>query len=125
MSEAKLSAIQVFRGIPKFRCTEPEFVHLKPSPESVIMQAKQSLEKCIDDVIYEVRNQNRSNIIKEQISGALSKVEKRILDTEEREYVAFYFHRLGGLTGVNVSFIVNRWLYGLPLAFITLILKKG
>ena len=119
------NAIEAFRASAKFRCMEPEFAHLNPSPDSVTLQARQILEKCIDDVLEGVRAEKSKNMIKTEISKAINEVEKGELDTEDREYVAFYFHKLGNLTGVNVSFAVNRWLYGWPIALFTLFRKNG
>jgi hypothetical protein len=76
-------------------------------------------------VIEALRSGKHPNVIKAQIAKAVFEVEKSSLDTEDKEYVAYYFHKLGTLAGVNVAFTVNRWLYGWPLALVALLKRRG
>ncbi len=124
-NQDRIEAIEAFRATPKFRCTEPEFAYLKPSPDSVFLQARRTLEKCIEQVIGALQTEKRPEDIRSLIAKAVLEVEKGDLDTEDREYVAFYFHKLGTLAGINVAFTVNRWLYGWPLALLALLKRRG
>ena len=68
--------------------------------------------------------ENSKKRLRTKLAKQYLKSIKVLLDTEDREYVAFYFHKLGALAGVNVSYTVNRWLYGWPLAIFSLF-KRG
>ena len=92
-SDHRLQALAAFADSAKFCCTETEFQHLNPSPAADAQPA--ALKQCIAASLY-----------------ALAKP----LDTEDREYLAYYYHQLGLCVGVNVAPLLNRWLYGWLLA---------
>jgi hypothetical protein len=123
--EKIINAIKEFRDEPKFTCAELEFSMLNPSPDSVTLHAKDALRACADDLINVLQSGMEVGLIKNTIRNHLSSVNKTELDTEDREYVAYYFHRIGKISGVNVSFCVNQWLYGFPIAVLLMIFKKG
>ena len=116
-------AVKKFRSEPKFRCSEPEFSMLSPSPDSVTLQAKNEINSCAEELVAAIGSKASDGEIRNTINKHLWNVEKTDLDTEDREYVAFYFHKLGKLVEVNVSFNVNRWLYGFPIAIFSKIFK--
>lgn len=124
-TEEFINSLKAFRSEAKFGYKEPEFSMLNPSPEPVTVQAKNTLHNCIDAVIEDLKSGADDKKRKSIIAGFLSKVEKQGLDTEDREYVAYYFHKLGKLSGVNVSFNVNKWLYGSLIAILATLFKKG
>ncbi|MBZ0166698.1 MAG: DUF4844 domain-containing protein, partial [Candidatus Omnitrophica bacterium] len=109
---------------PKFTYIEPEFAMLIPTPESVVRQARTELDTCAEELINAKESDARAGEIANILRKHLSAVDKYNLDTEDREYVAYYFHKLGKISGVNISYHVNKWLYGLPMALILQIFGK-
>lgn len=124
-TDNKIHSIKEFKASKKFQCLEPEFRILNPSPDSIISQARGCLEDCIDQVLYSLQEGKKTDSIRKQIKRHIHTVDKHDLDTEDREYVAYYFHKLGELAEVNVSSVVNVWLYGFPLGHIASLIKKG
>ncbi len=124
-TEEILFALKKFRSEPKFRCTEPEYSMLNPSPDSVTLQAKKELHACADKLVAAIGSDASEGELKNTIKKYLWNVGKSDLDTEDREYVAYYFHKLGEISNINVSFNVNRWLYGFPIALFSMIFNKG
>lgn len=124
-TEETIKSLTTFRSEPKFTCIEPEFTMLNPSPDSVTFQAKSAINDCIDALINGIESGAEYRVKRHLIKLFLSKVEKSELDTEDREYVAFYFHKLGRLININVSFDVNKWLYGTLIAVFSKLTSKG
>ena len=58
------------------------------------------------------------------IARSLHSVEKPF-DTEDREYLAYYYNELGVIVGIKTGPILNRWLYGFPLSLLLRLFGRG
>ena len=109
--ETTIKALREFGAKPMFRCTEPEFHLLNPSPATVTSPWADALRACANSLVPLVESGSSARQIQTCISSSIQSIRKP-MDTEDREYVAYYYHQLGNIAGANVAPIVNRWLYG-------------
>jgi len=109
--EAELRA---FIAAPKFKCREPEFQFLNPSPPGVTAPLELALNGCAEQLIELLHQGAPKSFAKTAIKASLWRLDKPS-DTEDREYVCFYYDRLAKLAGINMSYALNVWLYGWPL----------
>ena len=113
--------LEQFLELATFDFKESEFQMLKPSPAFVFVQAKHALRDCCQSLSS---NWGESNGVKlSLITQSLNNIDKGTLDTEDREYVAFYFFQLAELMRVDASFQINKWLYGVLIASIYKIMR--
>ena len=74
-----------------------------------------ALNECARDLCALIQNDPRRDELKKCITRSLHSLEKPF-DTEDREYVLYYYNQLAQIVGINVSLLLNSWLYGFPLA---------
>jgi Domain of unknown function (DUF4844) len=114
-SEVAIRALVEFRQATKFRCTEPPFRLLNPSPISTTAPLVVALEQCAENLEGLLRQNAARGKLRATIASSIRSVEKPF-DTEDREYFAYYYGELGRIVGVNVSRTLNSWMYGPFLA---------
>jgi len=124
ITDPMLDALAKFRAKPKFRCTEPEFQMLNPSSSSVTRPMEIALNNCAEELSLLVKKGAHPPQLKSCIETSLCSLEKPN-DTEDREYLAYYYHQLGECVGVKAGPIVNRWLYGILLSSMLGIFSRG
>ena len=73
----------------------------------------------LEDLIQE-KDENR---FKKIISNHIEDLNIRDFDTEFREFIVSSLHKTAEVVDVNVSFLFNKKLYGLPLASIITLFK--
>ncbi len=112
---AMLAALAAFRETKKFRCAEPEFRLINPSPASVTQPMEAALNQCATDLSALVQYGAQPAQLKACIADSLRSVEKPF-DTEDREYLCYYYNQLGQCVGIRVGPLLNRWLYGFLLS---------
>jgi hypothetical protein len=111
-SDADLeSRLRAFMGEAKFRCSEPEFRILQPSPPGVTVPLELALNKCALDLIGATRAGASPSGLKAILLASLAGIEKPF-DTEDREYVCYYYDRLARIIGIKIARSLNVWLYG-------------
>jgi len=110
-----LDALKAFRDTPKFRCTEPQFRILNPSPASVTQPLETALNDCASELSSLIKRDAPPEHLKSCIAASFKSVQKPF-DTEDREYLAYYYNQLGQCVNIEVSSIINRWLYGFLLS---------
>lgn len=106
-----VAALAEFRLKPKFRCTEPQFKLLNPSPASVTAPLTSALNECATQLSHLVQSGAPTAALKNAIQSSLHSVETPV-DTEDREYLAHYYYELGNIVGVKTGPLLNSWLYG-------------
>jgi hypothetical protein len=114
-NNAALEALSAFRAREKFRCEEPQFTTLNPSPSSVTRPWEDTLNRCASDLLSLVQAGSSAAKLQLCIAASIGSV-KKPFDTEDREYLAYYYNQLGQCVGVRVGPLLNRWLYGPVLA---------
>jgi hypothetical protein len=115
VTEADLeSRLRAFIGEAKFRCSEPEFRILNPSPPGVTVPLELAFNKCALDLIGATRAGASPSDLKAILLASLAAIDKPF-DTEDREYVCYYYDRLARIIGIKVAHSLNVWLYGWPL----------
>ena len=119
-----LAAIAAFRNIKKFRCIEPEFRLINPPPASVTQPMVAALNECATDLSLLVQRGAQPAQIRACIATSLRSVEKPF-DTEDREYLCFYYNQLGQCVGVKIGPLLNRWLYGYLLSTLLRFFGRG
>ncbi|NJA06648.1 DUF4844 domain-containing protein [Methylomonas sp. UP202] len=122
-ANSMLAALAAFRETKKFRCTEPEFRLINPSPASVTQPMVVALNECATDLSVLVQLGAPPAQLKACIAASLRSVEKPF-DTEDREYLCFYYNQLGQYVGVKVGPLLNRWLYGYLLSTLLRFLSR-
>ena len=124
MSSEQAAAVLAFRARPKFRCTEPQFRILNPSPSSVTAPLEQAINACASALAQMLERGASQQELKAEIKRSLYSVAKPF-DTEDKEYFAYYYSELGDLVGVKVGPILSGWLYGFPLALLLRLFSRG
>lgn len=119
-----LAALATFRDTKKFRCTEPEFRLINPSPVSVTQPMEVALNQCATDLSSLVQRGAHPAQFTACIAASLRSVEKPF-DTEDREYLCYYYNQLGQCVGVKVGPLLNRWLYGFLLSTLLRFSNRG
>jgi len=119
-----LTALAEFRAKPKFRFTEAQFRLLNPSPESVTAPLVAALDGCASQLSSLVESKAPSSALRQAISRSLRSVDKPT-DTEDREYLAYYYHELGQMVGVSIAPVLNTWLYGPFLGFLLRVFNRA
>jgi hypothetical protein len=110
-----LAALAAFRDTKKFQCAEPEFRLINPSPASVTQPMEVALNRCATDLSSLVQRGAQPAQFKACIAASLRSVEKPF-DTEDREYLCYYYNQLGQCVGIKVGPLLNQWLYGFVLS---------
>ncbi len=113
-----IDELNVLRKKLKFRFDEPEFSYLNSSDAATIVELERTFNECIDDLLNVLKTQATVFQIKSVIRNGINRFDKKRYDTEEREYIAFYFDKLSNLLGIKINYILNSWLYGYFLATI-------
>lgn len=121
---AALAALAAFRDTEKFQCKEPEFRLINPSPASITQPMVAALDQCATDLSSLVQRGAPQAQLKACIATSLRSVEKPV-DTEDREYLCFYYSQLGQCVGVKVGPLLNRWLYGYWLSTLLRFFSRG
>jgi hypothetical protein len=119
-----LEALSSFGAARKFQCKEPQFLLLNPSPPSVTKPLEDALNRCASDLSLLVGSGATSARLRFCIADSLNSIEKPF-DTEDREYLAYYYDQLGKCVGVRVGPLLNRWLYGPVLATLLGVFSRG
>ena len=119
-----LAALAAFRDTKKFQCTEPEFRLLNPSLPSVTQAMEVALNQCATDLSSLVQCGMEPGQFTACIAASLRSVEKPF-DTEDREYLCYYYNQLGQCVGVKVGPLLNRWLYGFLLSKLLQFSRRG
>ncbi|NOV29558.1 DUF4844 domain-containing protein [Methylomonas sp. ZR1] len=119
-----LAALAAFRDTKKFQCTESEFRLINPSPASITQPMEVALDQCATDLSSLVQRGAPQAQLKACIAASLRAVEKPF-DTEDREYLCFYYSQLGQCAGVKVGSLLNRWLYGYWLSTLLRFFSRG
>jgi Domain of unknown function (DUF4844) len=115
--ESLVAALTAFAHTPKFRCQEPPFRHLNPSPHTVTAPLETALNQCAVELRGLVQSGGDPRAFRRCLSNSLRAVDKPF-DTEDREYLLYYYEQLADLVGIRIGGLLNRWLYGLPLALL-------
>ena len=123
-TDSMLNSLEEFRVKPKFRCIEPEFRILSPSPSSVTIPLETALNNCAIELSNLVQNSATPKKLKNCITESINSIDKPF-DTEDREYLTYYYYQLGECVGVNVALVLNRWLYGIILASVFRLFGRG
>lgn len=113
-----------FRAVPKFRCTEPDFRIINPPPPEVAEPLERAVNDCATHIAALLQRGAFSKELVATIEKSLRSVE-RPFDTEDREYLAYYYNELATLAGVKVGPFLNGWLYGFTLALLLRIFRRG
>ncbi len=83
-----------------------------------------ALNQCATDLLSLVQRGAQPARFKACIAASLRSVEKPF-DTEDREYLCYYYNQLGQCVGVKVGPLLNRWLYGLLLSTLLRFSSRG
>ena len=115
--EQIIAALTTFAETPKFRCQEPQFNYLNPSPRAITQPLEAALNQCAINLRLQVQRDGGSGEFRRCISKSLRSVQKPF-DTEDREYLLFYYDQLAQIVGIRIGLLLNSWLYGFPLALL-------
>ena len=110
-----MAALTEFANTPKFKCQEPPFQYLNPSPRTVTQPLETALNRCASELCQLVQRDRSSGEPRRCISRSLRSVEKPF-DTEDREYLLYYYNELAHMVGIRIGLLLNSWLYGFLLA---------
>jgi hypothetical protein len=83
-----------------------------------------ALNQCATDLSSLVQRGAQPAQFKSCIAASLRSVEKPF-DTEDREYLCYYYNQLGQCVGVKVGPLLNRWLYGFLLSTLLRFSSRG
>jgi len=83
-----------------------------------------ALNQCATDLSSLVQRGSQPVQFKACIAASLRSIEKPF-DTEDREYLCYYYNQLGQCVGVKVGPLLNRWLYGLLLSTLLRFSSRG
>ena len=115
--ERLVAALTAFAHTPKFRCQEPPFRYLNPSSRTVTQPLEMALNQCAVELRGLVQSGGGPGAFRRCISNSLRAIDKPF-DTEDREYLLYYYEQLADLLGIRIGLLLNRWLYGFPLAML-------
>ena len=76
-----------------------------------------ALNQCAVDLCLRAQRDSKPAEFRRCISKSLRSVEKPF-DTEDREYLLYYYDQLAQIVGIRIGLLLNSWLYGLPLALL-------
>jgi hypothetical protein len=110
-NNAAIEALSAFQASDKFRCEEPQFTMLNPSRSSVTRPWEDTLNRCASDLASLIQVGASTAKLQSCIAASIGSV-KKPFDTEDREYLAYYYDQLGHCAGLRVGPLLNRWLYG-------------
>jgi len=96
----------------KFADREWEKRGLTPSSTELCLYLDSSLNRCIELLIGSLKASNSGKKLKGILKQELKKVNKSVLDTEEKEFVADYFFQLSQIINISFKDELNSWLYG-------------
>ncbi|WP_400191228.1 hypothetical protein [Hymenobacter sp. B81] len=93
----------------KFAPADWEARGLHPSDDSLCRELNAKFNACAQDLLgVPVGGQQFKRVLQIHLTG----FSRATLDTEEREFVCDYFSYLADLGGVNISAMLNSFLYG-------------
>jgi hypothetical protein len=115
--EPLVAALTAFANTPKFRCQEPPFRYLNASSRTVTQPLETALNHCAVELRQLVQSGGDPGAFRRCLSNSLRAVDKPF-DTEDREYLLYYYEQLADLVGIRIGLLLNRWLYGFPLAML-------
>jgi hypothetical protein len=105
MGEKLVEKLNFFITKNKFSDSEWLKRGLNPSDDNLCNTMNAIFNECAKSLIIEVQKEFNPKVIKSILKNYLLKFDKKIYDTEEREFICDYFEELSKI--VNVKLIMN------------------
>lgn len=113
MHRAKiLEQLIALRQAEKFAESEWEERGLNPSESSITDKMRQLTDRCLDELIKDVKDGASEQQVQATLVGGLNRFGALDFDTEEREFIADKFHEIGRAAGVDLGKNIQQWFYG-------------
>ncbi len=112
MSKEKLNNLQNFLNKDKFSSIEWQKRGLNPSSDEICHLMSEGLNNCCIELIELQKFDKSKNTLKKSLKKGLSSIDKRQLDTEEKEFVCDCFYELAAIVSIEINDELNSWMYG-------------
>jgi hypothetical protein len=112
MGEELVEKLNFFITKNKFSDSEWLKRGLNPSDENLCNTMNSIFNECAKSLMIEVQKEFNPKVIKSILKNYLLKFDKKIYDTEEREFICDYFEELSKIVNVKFNNELNSWLYG-------------
>ncbi|WP_396144902.1 DUF4844 domain-containing protein [Flavobacterium sp.] len=112
MGEKLVEKLNFFITKNKFSDSEWLKRGLNPSDDNLCNKMNAIFNECAKSLIIEVQKEFNPKVIKSILKNYLLKFDKKIYDTEEREFICDYFEELSKIVNVKFNNELNSWLYG-------------
>ena len=96
---------------------------LNPSSADLSRELTNFFHRCAKQLAEGLAAGSPPRQLKTILTTALSQLDKRLYDTEEREFIADLFGELAAIVGADIRGAVNRWLYGPVLTALLTIMR--
>ncbi|MBX2978923.1 MAG: DUF4844 domain-containing protein [Flavobacteriales bacterium] len=96
---------------------------LEPSDNELCERLENALNQCAQHLMHAVETGSPRAAMKRILKHALYDLRATELDTEEREMICDEFHRLASIVSVDISGVLNQWMYGPVLGTLLKITK--
>lgn len=112
------------RETPKFTDDDWDKRGLILSDSEKVNEMKVLMDSCLDELIVDVKSNSTDRQVKKTLTKGLKRFKTSNYDTEEKEFIADEFHKIGSILGLDISDTLNSWLYGSVLGTIINLTKR-
>lgn len=107
----------------KFNASEWKLRGLNPSSDEVCEIMNFGVNICCESLIQDCEQNKTAKAFKKTLKKGLRSIDKKQLDTEEKEFVCDCFDELANIVSVDINNELNSWMYGSLLSGIMRITK--
>jgi hypothetical protein len=109
---SKIDQLKYLLEKNKFSYSEWEKRGLNPSASELCEYLENNLNSCLNSLIDKTKNNASRKELKKTLSLNLRSLNKSNLDTEEKEFVCYYYNDFSKIVEVDFKSELNNWLYG-------------
>ncbi|KAA2239585.1 DUF4844 domain-containing protein [Chitinophaga agrisoli] len=117
-----VTALMKFKEIDKFSAAAWEHRGLIPSDIDVCNRLQEAFNDCADNLAAAIRQGAKKTQLKKLLTEGLKKINRADYDTEEREFICYYFIELSSVLSIDLRDTINSWLYG---SFLAVVIKAA
>lgn len=111
MNDSKIYKLNYLLEKIKFSDSEWEKRGLNPSSPEICEYLEKNLNVCLLNLLEEIKEKDSKNQLKKILKSELQKIDKKFLDTEEKEFVCDYFNEISKILEIDFKNDLNNWLY--------------
>jgi hypothetical protein len=108
----------------KFTDSDWEKRGLIPSDSTKVSEMIHLTNSCLDELLVDIQSGSTEKQIRKTLARGLKRFEVSYYDSEEKEFIAEEFDKIGSTLGLDIADNLNNWLYGKVLGTIMGLFKK-